>query len=329
MNSRDIKVSNTNTIDNSVGKFNKRKGSASMFPRTDLNILSWNINGVGSKFLDSLDPHNPTSDSSEKLVQFLREYDLVCMQETFFTDTEMMYHKLGPVVRKYDVFHSLRTRKHKKAKRGSGGVVLLFKKQIKKGIFLVNNKHEDFLWVKLCKEYFGFEHDIYLGCVYLPPDKGKRDRYEEILEKAVAEYSSLGKVLLIGDMNARIGNRQDFVQGDHCDYIPVPEAYDIDYCEKRQSLDTVVNPAGEILLQLCKSSGLRILNGRYADDQPGKFTCHKCNGTSVVDYFIAHHSLISYISSFKVTELQELYSDHAPLTASLACRYDLNNTKIS
>mgnify|MGYP000052498370 CR=1 FL=1 len=98
--------------------------------------------------------------------------------------------------------------------------------------------------------------------------------------------------------------------------------------KKRQPLDTVVNPAGEILLQLCKSSGLRILNGRYADDQPGKFTCHKCNGTSVVDYFIAHHSLLSYISSFKVTEFQELYSDHAPLTASLSCRYDLNSTKI-
>ena len=75
----------------------------------------------------------------------------------------------------------------------------MFKKQLNKGVSLSCNKYEDFLWIKLCKHFFGIDEDIFLGCVYLPPDRNKRDRYMEILEKCVTEYSNKGRVFLLGD----------------------------------------------------------------------------------------------------------------------------------
>lgn len=45
----------------------------------------------------------------------------------------------------------------------------------------------------------------------------------------------------------------------------------------------LINNSGKILLNLCRESGLRILNGRTVGDLQGNFTCITYNGCSVVD----------------------------------------------
>ena len=55
----------------------------------------------------------------------------------------------------------------------------------------------------------------------------------------------------------------------------------------RHNMDTSGNNYGEKLLDLCKGTGLRILNGRFLGDTLGHPTCYSPNGNpSTIDYII-------------------------------------------
>ena len=63
----------------------------------------------------------------------------------------------------------------------------------------------------------------------------------------------------------------------------------------RVSQDKVVNEHGNYLLNFCKASGLRIINGRIGNDGGiGKFTCVTENGCSVVDYVLCRPELMYF-----------------------------------
>jgi hypothetical protein len=59
---------------------------------------------------------------------------------------------------------------------------------------------------------------------------------------------------------------------------------------------------GKHLLNLCKESGLRILNGRTIGDLQGKHTCITYNGCSVVDYMLVSIELLYLLGYFEVNE---------------------------
>ena len=71
----------------------------------------------------------------------------------------------------------------------------------------------------------------------------------------------------------------------------------------------VLNAQGLNLLDLCISSQLRILNGRYVGDSLGYFTCLTVNRLRSVDYAIASESLLSSVLYFSTQEINYL-SDH-------------------
>ncbi len=86
--------------------------------------------------------------------------------------------------------------------------------------------------------------------------------------------------------------------------------------EKRISHDTTVNARGREFLDLCSAHDLTILNGRTKGDFLGKFTCHKYNGNSTVDYAIVSDPLLSCVEEFRVQKLSYC-SDHSPITIQL------------
>ncbi len=56
---------------------------------------------------------------------------------------------------------------------------------------------------------------------------------------------------------------------------------------------------GRCLINLCKSSGYNIMNGRLRNiNNTGDFTCYKENGDSVVDYLICQPSCMHLITDF-------------------------------
>ena len=100
---------------------------------------------------------------------------------------------------------------------------------------------------------------------------------------------------IIGDFNSRTSTSPDFNVTDDDKYTPVPEQYNSDEHEllyNRENEDICsVNEYDKKLLELCIETELRILNGRILSDLEGKFTCHKWNGSSTVNYGMLQNSL--------------------------------------
>ncbi|KAL4222288.1 hypothetical protein ACF0H5_018325 [Mactra antiquata] len=72
----------------------------------------------------------------------------------------------------------------------------------------------------------------------------------------------------------------------------------------RDTLDKTTNSHGIKLLDLCKSSCLRIVLGRIGISQ--NFTFMSRNGTSVIDYLLCHERHFSNIKDFSIGSFNEL-----------------------
>ncbi len=69
---------------------------------------------------------------------------------------------------------------------------------------------KDYLWIKLDKVFFGLREDIYMCNVYIPPEKSDLHKtsdldYFDNLQDDIAQYSSMGEIIVVGDMNSRTG----------------------------------------------------------------------------------------------------------------------------
>ena len=136
-------------------------------------------------------------------------------------------------------------------------------------------------------------------------------------------------VILCGDMNGRTGHLIDYIpevkgsMGELCNLIE----HDSDIVRlltetgnlHRNSKDTQVNNYGTKLIDLCKSTGLVMINGRIGSDRGiGGFTRIAETGCSVVDYALCNARLFRHIQQFDIEpKLPE--SDHRGLGISLSC----------
>ena len=72
------------------------------------------------------------------------------------------------------------------------------------------------MWIKLEKNFFKFDSDIYLCFVYISPINssfsGKNDDIFELLENDIANFSKTGYCLLFGDFNARTNIDCDHIE---------------------------------------------------------------------------------------------------------------------
>ena len=77
-----------------------------------------------------------------------------------------------------------------------------------------------------------------------------------------------------------------------------------------------LNIHGELLTKICKSSHLRMLNGRFLGDSLGFYTFFNSNGKRTVDYMLASFTLYHKIVYFNVDTPNEL-SDHCIISTGL------------
>ena len=83
--------------------------------------------------------------------------------------------------------------------------------------------------------------------------------------------------------------------------------------EVRNSFGGESNKSGHLLLDLCKSQNIRIVNGRTTGDSYGRFTSYNVSGgSSVVDYAIVPDDQFSNVDSF-VVKPPNLLSDHCQI----------------
>ena len=125
----------------------------------------------------------------------------------------------------------------------------------------------------------------------------------------------MGNICLCGDLNSRIGRKNDYIVNDDNQYLPLFDTYMADkQILRRQSNDSKVDTRGKDLLDMCRSQHLRVLNGRIIGDLFGKYTCFKPKGASVVDYVILSEGALDEVLYFKVNQFIPTLSDcHAKI----------------
>ncbi|KAL4240483.1 hypothetical protein ACF0H5_001275 [Mactra antiquata] len=137
---------------------------------------------------------------------------------------------------------------------------------------------------------------------------------DRLLDKIIDLDSSVENdlhLILCGDMNARTSESPDFVINDNFAHIDsLPDDYVNDVFLTRSSLDKGhLNSNGRMLLDFCKQTGLRILNGRVDGDKTGNYTFVGSNGSSVVDYVICTRNLFPHVETFNIND-PNILSDH-------------------
>jgi len=137
-----------------------------------------------------------------------------------------------------------------------------------------------------------FQRPLFLCIVYATPQGSPyadSSLFEHICQE-VGEAMSLGGVLLAGDFNARTSTNTDFIDYSQLvDVLLVPQAIedtlpnDMLECQNR---DIVTARWRREFLDLCRTTGLFILNGRTPGDISREYTCLSNKGFSTMDYFL-------------------------------------------
>ena len=163
-----------------------------MSRNTLLKLGSLNIQGSAKVKCETTD-----------VINIIKKHHIFAIQESWL--------EKGDACPKIPSFTNFRTerKKHPKAKRNSGGIIMYINNSIIKGITKVAaraNSGGDVIWVKLDKSYFGLNSHIFLCSGYIIP-RADSDSFE-LLRREIEHYSNLGKVCLIGDFNARTASCQ-------------------------------------------------------------------------------------------------------------------------
>ena len=283
--------------------------------------MFWNIRGITDKVFD------------QDIQNLLFENDIVLLNETHSDKwSEKRYNSIPGFI--YKDFP--RKFIHPLAPGPSGGIGVYTKSCLFEGIEF-ECTDECFVWLKLKSSFFGWDNDKMIACVYFSPSDSSythstnaRTDYFNIMQEQISKFKN-EDVFICGDLNSRTGQLLDFqeiIPGNEGD-LSYLDIYDNSVesmitMQKRFSRDRVVNEYGRNLIDLCKSSGYCIVNGRLGKvENTGDFTCFKENGTSTVDYLICKPPSMNLIIDFTVSAKQTV-SDHRPLSFSLLCPTNVN-----
>ena len=291
-------------------------------PESSFNVMSLNVNGMFAEKLES----------ESGLKKFIEKYDCVFVSETWT-------NKYSNIDIEGYVKYCKHRKRRKHAKRDSGGLVVYFKENLDKGVEELDWDNEDGMCFKLDRNVFGMKEDLFILTVYMRSSTSTRecvnediDCYEK-LEEQIACVSDLGAVLIMGDMNARTGEKTEGVVEENewverrqdvfgIQNMNNANAFSVNDLEQsnisieRISQDKGTNEYGTKLLNLCNSCNLLCMNGRaFKDKNKGKVTFCNHRGESVIDYVICDKKALSIMNDFAINDMS-VFSDHAVISFS-------------
>ena len=291
----------------------KLKPNEEITKNQTMKIYSLNVGGLNSKYDLGI------------LNGIIKEYDVLCFSETktnFITN--YMFPNFKPIEMPKKIFN------HKFG--GIHGLCIYLREELYDTAEIMTNdtKSESVLWCKINSKVS--KTSFFIGAVYIPHEASKY-HHKELFENVIHDITVLKNkfdipTLLIGDFNARVGNLNDFEEIDGCitnisgfdiedDGVDLLDFYDIPL--NRVTKDMHVNENGKRLINLCKISNFKIMNGRIGrNGESGEFTCITGMGKSTVDYVVASPCLIPFIDSFRIDPYDRCISDtHSGLSLSL------------
>ena len=150
----------------------KNYALGSMKKYTDqLLVASWNVQGLITKTKNLLD--------DKWFIDTLSKNHIFGLLESHLTndlDVDIEGYKLVSSCRKITPG----------ARKGSGGVLVGYKKSISPGIVVLKSTSKEFVWIKLKKDFFALERDVYMCFAYVCP--------------AQSEYTKKYKLDTLGDI---------------------------------------------------------------------------------------------------------------------------------
>ncbi|VDI62115.1 Hypothetical predicted protein, partial [Mytilus galloprovincialis] len=109
----------------------------------------------------------------------------------------------------------------------------------------------DMMWFKLDKNYFGFEKNLFICSMYIPPSNSSYTmrtncdkQIFEKLEQDITKFSLEGNIALIGDLNAHINvSESDYITNEIDDSLDdfLPINYIADAVLKSRSTEISQN----------------------------------------------------------------------------------------
>ena len=267
-----------------------------------LKILSWNIHDGSSVEGKKVD--------DATFLSIISQADIFCLQET----------KQEIKIPNYRCYNSLRSDSR------SGGVCLGIKNNLMDILKPINTRDysSDFQAFSMSKAVLGTQNEVVIINVYDSPaassykaKKAAEGDTSTTLSNLDAFCNSLPQDVLFfmaGDLNARTGGSATIsANNDQVIQQLIEGTFPLDVnAPKRNSKDATLNENGKRLIDFGCEWNLKILNGTTIGDLLGDWTCYRYNGTSVIDYMMASHSLQDHVSYFKVLDLTE-HSDHRPI----------------
>ena len=115
-----------------------------------------------------------------------------------------------------------------------GGLAVFIKTNLRRDIRVIDKSHT-MIWLKLHKNFFNFEQDLYICGIYISPSPSsymkRNDVDKNIFDKLDSDVTRFSKVMIMGDLNVHIsGKEYDFIVNESTDNLDdfVPDNYSID-----------------------------------------------------------------------------------------------------
>ena len=147
--------------------------------------------------------------------------------------------------------------------------------------------------------------DIKLLVAYGPNEdanKDEKDIFENDLQLAAEKLNNKQELMVLGDLNARVGNNIETAGG-----VIGKEG------------ETTISPNGERLIDFCLKNNMKIANTFFPHKNIHKYTRvnDERNEKSIIDYAIVSSSLFYSTMDIKVNRGAEIFSDHHLLIAKM------------
>ena len=239
-----------------------------------------NINGIKSKqksLKDIIEEENPT---------------IIGISETKLTESDSLTLD-GYIIKRVD------------RESGGGGVLIAYKRCLENVMMVVREekRKEEMLWIKVDNG----KMKMRIGIVYMPQEnETKLEEIKEIYSKIEEEIMKADDnnevVVLMGDLNCKIGN----------------------HIEKNTD---EVSKGGRVLLKMCNKMDLAIVNGK--EFCKGTWTRIQKEQKSVLDYMIMKNHDVHHIEKmvidenkiktpYRITSEKELiYTDHCMMITTM------------
>ena len=216
------------------------------------------------------------------------ECDILALCETFLKNGEKIETD------GFKWFGHNRQTIHRRANRGSGGVGFLVRNELLENfnVTTLDTSHEGIMWLRITSKLGDFS--LCCAVCYLPPHDSCRAMdssifFDKLMEQLYT-YQNMGKIILMGDYNARCGQNSDYIEG-------------VDTVPPRDILDETENHHGDNLISFLTDVNFCMLNGRFRDRE---WTHVSPVGKSVVDYMCVPYEQLEHIKSFTIMKMSDI-----------------------